>query len=317
MRGIIGRSRLTAAALLLAPLSGGAHGEAWQPSPGHSQLPLWPGSPPDRFITAGAESMRTKADAPVGGRSWLAVERVSEPTLTLYRPAGANTGAAVVVYPGGGFWILAMDLEGTEVCDWLTARGITCVLVKYRVPGDDHQQRSRTGPYPKSAVALEDAQRAIALTRFHAREWGIDPHRIGVLGFSAGGYLVAATSTQPRIYQPVDAADGVSVRPDFALALYPGHLWTDEHRFVLDPSVPVGAGTPPTFIVQNEDDPVDDVSNSLVYFRALQAHRVPAELHIYAHGGHGFGLRPDPAKPATAWPALAERWLRTIGMIAR
>jgi acetyl esterase/lipase len=292
--------KLAAAALALASLAlaAAAHASTWPPAPGHLQIPLWSGAAPDPM--------------PVS----VLKERVSRPTLTLYRPKGENTGAAIVVYPGGGFWVLAMDLEGTEVCDWLIAKGVTCVLVQYRVPGDDHAQRSRTGPYPNSPVALEDAQRAIALTRFHAKDWGIDPHKIGVLGFSAGGYLVAATSTLGRIYKPTDAIDGQSVRPDFGIALYPGHLWIDENKFELSPDVPVSRRTPPTFIVQNEDDPVDSINNSLVYYIALKKAGVPAEMHLFAEGGHAFGLR-HTNKPVSDWPRLAERWLTTIGMITK
>src|SRR5438309_6550822 len=144
--------------------------------------------------------------------------------MTVYSPTGRNTGAAVVVFPGGGYWVLYMDLEGTEVCDWLTSKGITCVLLKYRVPGEHLSPRS--GAYPKSPMALEDAQRTVGLVRLHAAEWHIDPHKIGVLGFSSGGHLVAAISTHfdKRLYPAVDAADKESCRPDFAVAIYPGHL---------------------------------------------------------------------------------------------
>jgi len=295
-------------------LAGMAHAAAWQPTPGHKQIPLWPNAAPDSLPVSGPEYAVSNPKTPVGGKPVVVIERVSQPTLTLYRPRGRNTGAAVVVYPGGGFWILAMDLEGSDVCDWLTAKGISCVLVKYRVPGAHLYPRS--GPYPDNPVATEDAQRAIALTRFHAKSWGIDPHKIGVLGFSAGGYLVAATSTLGRIYKPVDAIDQASVRPDFGIALYPGHLWLDdESKFELNPNVPVDAHTPPQFIVQNEDDPVDSINNSLVYYAALKKAGVPTEMHLFAKGGHAFGLRHDPAKPASDWPKLAERWLRTIGMI--
>jgi acetyl esterase/lipase len=144
--------------------------------------------------------------------------------MTVYSPKGKSTGAAVVVFPGGGYQDLAIDLEGTEVCDWLMGKGITCVLLKYRVPGEG--QFPKSGPYPNSPMALEDAQRTVSLVRFHAAEWHIDPHKIGVLGFSAGGHLVAAMSTHfgHRLYSAVDAADNVSCRPDFAVAIYPGHL---------------------------------------------------------------------------------------------
>jgi acetyl esterase/lipase len=235
--------------------------------------------------------------------------------MTVYSPKENNTGAAVVVFPGGGYWILAIDLEGTEVCDWLTSRGITCVLLKYRVPGENLFPRS--GAYPKSPMALEDAQRTVRLVRFHAAEWHIDPHKIGVLGFSAGGHLVAAISTnfKKRLYPAVDAADKESCRPDFAVALYPGHMMENTSRlFQLNPYVPVTSQTPPAFILQAEDDPVDPVQNSLVYYAALKKAKVPVEMHLYAHGGHAFGLRRTKS-PITAWPQLVETWLGTIGMI--
>lgn len=298
-------------------LAATAHASGWQPAPGHLQIPLWSGAAPHKLQVNGPEFTTSDPKKLIGGRTVVAIQSVSHPTLTVYKAKGKNTGAAVVIYPGGGFWILAMDLEGTDVCEWLTAKGVTCILVKYRVPGNDKKQSSRSGPYPRrSPVALEDAQRAISLTRFHAKEWGIDPHKIGVLGFSAGGYLVAATSTMKRIYKPVDAIDHVSARPDFAIALYPGHLWTDESKFELDPYIPVDRHTPPTFLVQCEDDPVDPVSHSLVYYNALKEAGVPTEMHLFAKGGHAFGLR-HTDKPVTDWPQLAERWLKTIGMIGR
>ena len=177
---------------------------AWQPSPGHTQLPLWPGTIPDARPYTGPETLAVDRTDLVAGKPWTYINNVSTPTVTVYTPKGTNTGAAMVVFPGGGYQILAIDLEGTEVCDWLTSRGISCVLLKYRVPGESKLPKS--GAYPASPEALEDAQRAIGLTRFHAAEWHIDPHKIGVLGFSAGGHLVAATSVHwdKRIYAPVD-----------------------------------------------------------------------------------------------------------------
>jgi acetyl esterase/lipase len=278
-------------------------------------MPIWPGTPPDTKPLAGPEDVK-QADNLVGGRPWLYVNRVSRPTLTVYSPKGTNTGAAVVVFPGGGYWILAIDLEGTEVCDWLMSKGITCVLLKYRVPGVDQQPQS--GAYPKSPMALEDAQRTVGLVRFHAAEWHIDPHKIGVLGFSAGGHLVAAVSTHfdKRLYPPVDAADSTSCRPDFAVALYPGHLLEHTSKDSdLNPYIPVTALTPPTLLIQAEDDPVDTVQNSRVYDAALKKAGVPVEIHLFPHGGHAFGLRPT-KEPITGWPRLAEAWLRTIGMIS-
>jgi acetyl esterase/lipase len=293
----------------------GAQANSWRPSGGHTQVPIWPEAIPDAHPVEGSEESKTVTDRPVAGRSWVNVEPVSQPTMTVYSPAIKNTGVAVVVFPGGGYQTLAIDLEGTEVCDWLTSKGITCVLLKYRVPGDG--RRPHSGAYPDSPMALEDAQRTMGLVRMHAAEWHIDPHKIGVLGFSAGGHLVAAISThfEKRLYARVDPADDESCRPDFGVALYPGHML--EHttkKFELNPYVPVTNQTPPTFLVQDEDDPVDDVENSLVYYVALKKAGVPVEMHLYAHGGHAFGLRRT-TFPVTAWPQLMETWLATIGMI--
>jgi acetyl esterase/lipase len=285
---------------------------SWQPSPGHTQVPIWPGAAPDARPATGPETFATDTKHPVAGRPWVYVSNVSRPTITVYSPKGKNTGAAVVVFPGGGYQILAIDLEGTEICDWLTSKGITAVLLKYRVPAE------RVGPYLESPPALQDAQRALGLVRFHAAEWHIDPHKIGVIGFSAGGHMVAAVSTHfdKRSYPAVDAADEESCRPDFAVALYPGHLWIDDKNFELNPNVPVTGQTPPTFLLQAEDDPVDNVNNSLVYFAALKKAGVPAEMHLYAQGGHAFGLRRTKF-PITGWPQLVETWLGTIGMISQ
>ena len=180
---------------------------AWQPSPGHEQVAIWPGAVPDARPDSGPETMKVDDKELVASKPWLYINNVSRPTMTVYSPTGHNTGAAVVVFPGGGYQILAIDLEGTEVCDWLTKKGITCVLLKYRVPGEEKLPKS--GAYPASPEALEDAQRTLGLVRLHAAEWHINPHKIGVLGFSAGGHLVAAMSVHfdRRVYAPVDAAD--------------------------------------------------------------------------------------------------------------
>ena len=218
----------------------------------------------------------------------------------------------------GGFYVLAIDLEGSEACDWLTSKGITCVLLKYRVPdsgphGDAGRQR-----YPKAPMALEDAQRTLGLVRFHAAEYHIDPNKIGVLGFSAGGYLVADISTNfdKRAYPPVDEADKVSCRPDFAVTIYPGHLQASSDGLELNPKIHVSRETPPTFLLQAEDDHVDNVNDSLVYYIALKNAGVPAEMHLYAQGGHAFGLRRTKF-PITGWPQLVETWLGTLGMIQK
>jgi len=260
----------------------------------------------------------------IGGKPWTYVTHVSEPTMTVYSSKEKNTDAAVVVFPGGGFEVLAIDLEGTEVCDWLTSRGITCVLLKYRVPSEPYDSKCDCRPdnLTTSTRSLEDAQRTIGLVRLHAKEWHIDPHRIGVLGFSAGGYLAAEISTkyQHRLYAAIDDADKESARPDFAVLVYPGHLATGDKAGQLptvekglNPNVPITAETPPTFLVQAEDDNIDGVSQVLVYNAALQKAGVKVEMHLYAEGGHAFGLR-HTAMPITDWPRLAETWLHTIGM---
>jgi acetyl esterase/lipase len=281
--------------------------------------PIWPGTPPDAQPAAGPEvTALTKKNELVAGKPWTYVSHVSTPTITVYPAKGKNTGAAVLVFPGGGYQILAVDLEGTEVCDWLTAKGIACVLLKYRVPdtGPHWDAKLKRHVVPKEPRALEDAQRALGLVRLHAARWRIDPHKIGVLGFSAGGHLVADISThfKERAYPAVDAADKESCRPDFGVALYPGHLSLDPRIHELNPDIKVTKDTPPTFILQAEDDPVDRVEHSLVYYAALRKAGVPVEMHLYAHEGHAFGLRRT-KQPITAWPELVETWLTTIGMI--
>jgi acetyl esterase/lipase len=303
------------AALLIASVCQGAASvtepAGWQPSPGHTQIPIWPGVAPDEQSVPGPEA------ATQGG-----VTNVTRPTMTVYAPNGKNTGAAVVVFPGGGFQMLAMDLEGTEVCDWLTAKGITCVLLKYRVPSAPYLWQCDCRPHNRSisTPSLHDAQRTLKLVRSHAAEWRIDPHKVGVLGFSAGGYLVAEVSTHlgARPYAPVDAADQESSRPDFAIAIYPGHLAMAENSIVLNPNIKshITRQTPPTFLLQNEDDDVDSIEDALSYYMGLKAAKIPVELHAYAQGGHAFGLRPSKL-PVSEWPQLVEKWLGTIGMIAQ
>lgn len=281
---------------------------ASQLASGQMTLHLWPNGAPDATPNPAPEVDTTTPQQPlIAGKPLIRLGNVSDPTLTLYAPQKNNTGAAVVVFPGGGYQILAIDLEGTEVCNWLNSIGVNCILLKYRVPN--------SGPYPKSPQALEDAQRALGLVREHASAWQIDPNRIGVLGFSAGGHLAAALSThyEKRIYTVVDAADQLSCRPDFAIVIYPGYLSLTEKNFEPNPDIQVTAQTPPAFLVQAEDDPVH-VENSIVYFMALKHAGVPAEMHIYAQGGHGYGLRPT-ALPITHWPQLAETWLHTIHVL--
>jgi acetyl esterase/lipase len=296
----------------------GAQQPVGSPSPGHTQIPIWPSVVPDARPNTGPETLKTDTENLVAGRPYDYINNVSRPTFTVYAPKGKNSGAAVIVFPGGGYQILAIDLEGTEVCDWLTSRGITCVLLKYRVPGEGKLPKS--GAYPKSPEALQDAQRTMGLVRLHAAEWQIDPHKIGVLGFSAGGHMVAAMSVHfdRRLYPPVDEADKESCRPDFAIAIYPGHLSLSDNGPGLNPDIArhISRRTPPTFLLQNEDDHVDGVNQSLVYYTALKKAGIPMEMHLYAQGGHAFGLRPTKL-PVSKWPQLVDTWLQTIGMVSQ
>lgn len=281
---------------------------AWPPTPEHLTLKLWPNGVPGAEPNPAPEGNTTTAkDHVVAGRLVYRVGNVSTPTLTLYAAKTNSSGAAVVVLPGGGYRILAIDLEGTEVCDWLNSIQVTCVLLKYRVPD--------SGPYPKSAAALQDAQRAVGMVRSQAAEWHIDPNRVGVLGFSAGGHLAAALSTHfdQRLYPAVDAADQLSCRPDFAVIIYPGYLALSEQNFAPNPDIHVTEKTPPSILVQAEDDPVH-VENSTVYYMALKNAKVPSEMHLYAQGGHGYGLR-HTELPVTTWPQSVETWLHTIQVL--
>ena len=311
------KARLLLAFLLTTPhFFAFAQDFAWPPGPSHPVIAVWPSTPPDSVPSTAPEAdASTSKDGLVAGRPVVRLGHVSVPTLTVYQPASNPTGTAVVVFPGGGYSILAIDLEGTEVCQWLNSAGITCLLLKYRVPD--------TGPYPKSNAALEDAQRSLALVRAHSADLHIDPHRIGVLGFSAGGHLAAALSTRfdQRLYTDIDGNDKASSRPDFAIILYPGYLSPPVPQPNQEPSLLFGTNpdlhpthdTPPTFLLQAEDDPVH-VENATTWFLQLKAARVPTELHIFADGGHGYGLRPTDL-PITHWPTLAETWLHTIGML--
>jgi acetyl esterase/lipase len=235
----------------------------------------------------------TAKDNLVAGKPLVRLTNVSDPTLTFYpAPAGNNSGAAVLVFPGGGYGILALDLEGSEICEWLNSIGVNAALVKYRVPAAPGALRY--------AAPFVDAQHALAVVRAHAGEWHIDAHRIGVMGFSAGGHLAALVSN----------ADS---RPDFALLIYPAYLTPETDRTALAAEFAVSAHTPPTFLIQTEDDGIH-VENSLVYYSALTKYKVPAEMHLFATGGHGYGLRPT-AEPVTQWPKLAEAWLRARGLL--
>lgn len=245
----------------------------------------------------------------IAGKRLIRLGNVSQPTLTVYRPSKRkDTGAAVLVSPGGGYNILALDLEGTEVCEWLNSIGVTAVLLKYRVP-------KRPG-VERHAPALQDAQRALSLTRHRAKEFGIDPQRLGVLGFSAGAHLSAVLSTTPeRTYPALDDADKVDLRPSFTVLIYPAYLTVKELGDKTPPEINITSNTPPTFITIAEDDPVR-MENALHYALALKQAKVPVELHLYPTGGHGYGLRRT-QETVTTWPDRAADWMRSRGWLKR
>lgn len=261
---------------------------------------LWPGKVPGESGPGGGEKMSGKA----GGRQ---LTNVSKPTISIFRPAKEkNTGAAVVIAPGGGYNYLSWDHEGLDVAAWLNSIGVTGVLLKYRVPRlPDHPR------YP-----LQDAQRAISLVRSKAKEWDLDPAKIGMLGFSAGGHLtaVAATNSDKRAYDPIDDADKTSCRPDFAVIIYPGGVVPRGGGDLVE-AVRVSKDTPPTFLAQSHDDNVG-VENSVQLYLALKKAGVSAELHVFATGGHGYGMRPGKG-PASDWPKRCEEWLRVRGVLPK
>ena len=294
----------------LAPalfLAAGALGAAPPPGP---TLDVWPGRPPGETRALPAEADQTRpTDKLVAGRPVLRLGNVSTPQLTVHRPAPRlDTGAAVLICPGGGFNILAYDLEGTEVAAWLNGLGVTGIVLKYRVPARD--------PARRWLAAVQDAQRAMSLVRSKAGEWGLRTDRLGILGFSAGGATAAYTAlAAERLYPAVDAADTGAWRPDFALLIYTGGF-VERGQTTLSGVMPVGPGAPPMFLVHAFDDAVP-VQNSLLLAAELRRQGGSAEVHVYDAGGHGYGLRPDPALPVTSWPERAAAWLGRRGLLDR
>jgi len=294
-----------AARIAAIVLSGGSLSLAAEPI----TLNLWPGRAPGETKELPPEAYQTKPeDKLIAGRRIIKLGNVSTPQIAIYRPPQEkNTGAAVVICPGGGHNILAYDLEGTEVADWLNSIGVTGIVLKYRVPFRDPQQRW--------TAAVQDAQRAMSLVRSRASEWGIDPKRLGILGFSAGGEVAGLVSIfgEERKYDGVDDVDKVSMRPDFAILVYPGNL-VDWQTSQLQEYVKVTKETPPMFFVHAYDDGVT-VLNTLLVAAELKKAGVPAEVHVYATGGHGYGLRPVEGQSVTQWPKPCEAWLRTMSYI--
>ncbi|MHB9010120.1 MAG: alpha/beta hydrolase [Limisphaerales bacterium] len=279
--------------------------------PACEPVPLWAGlAPGDQALPGGERDLTKATDGLIAGQPVIRLGNVSRPTMTIYRPpADRDVGTTVLVCPGGGYHILAMDLEGTEICEWLNSVGVTAVLLKYRVP-------KREG-LEKHGVALQDAQRAMSLLRHRAREWKLDPERIGALGFSAGSHLAAVLSTGPaeRIYPKVDEADQGDFRPNFTVLIYPAYLTVKEDGDKVSPELKITTNTPPTFITITQDDPVR-VENALFYALALKQAAVPVELHLYPTGGHGYGLRRT-EQTVTTWPDRASDWMRSRGWLQK
>lgn len=267
-------------------------------------LDVWPGPAPGEVGKIPAEAYIDEQPPTV-----TRLANVSHPTLTVYRPAPErDTGASVVICPGGGYYILAMNLEGDEVAAWLNSIGVTGIVLKYRVP-----RREGTPPNQKPIQPLMDVQRAVRLVRSKAADWKLDPGRVGVLGFSAGGHLSAAACTRydEAVYPAADEVDKLSARPDFAVLVYPGGM--EDLNDPENPATRVTPKTPPMFLAHAGDDKVSPI-NSVNVYSALKKAGVPAELHVYADGGHGFGLRPS-EKPCSTWPQSCEAWMRTMKLL--
>lgn len=273
-------------------------------------IALWPnGAPGDSGIQGPEKDITKQTDYKVDGKWVTRLINVTNPTITVYKPSRSKAnGAAVVVCPGGGYHILATDLEGTEVCQWLNSLGVTAALLKYRVP-----QRTNDGAH---FLPLEDAQRAVRLVRSHAAEWKLDPQRIGILGFSAGGHLAARESGNfdAHLYEAVDEADQISARPDFTLLIYPAYLFM-KGKHLVAPELNVSSNNPPTFMVQTEDD-VLGVESCVYNYLALKNAKVPVEMHLYPAGGHGYGLRPSTNLVST-WPLRAGEWMKQLGVLRK
>lgn len=273
--------------------------------PARITLDLWPAAPPGDDGSIGAEQAKKNSEGVI-----TSLTNVTKPTLSVHRPDPANdTGVAIVICPGGGYNNLAWDHEGEQVARWLNSIGVTGVILKYRVPRRASSPKNEPPPQ-----ALMDAQRAISVVRSKAADWGVDPKKVGILGFSAGGHLGAWASTNfdKRGYEPIDAADKVDCRPDFAVLIYPGGV-TKGKTDALAPEIHVTSQTPSTFLAHAGNDPVN-AENSIHYYLALKRAGVPAELHIYASGGHGFGMRTS-ANPSSTWPKRCEEWMRERGIL--
>ncbi len=270
-------------------------------------LNVWPGKPPGQTKELPAEADQTKdTDKLIAGRRIIKLGNVSTPQLAVYLPpADKANETAVVICPGGGHHILAMDLEGTEVAEWLNKLGVTAIVLKYRVPAQDPKRRW--------FEAVQDAQRTMSIVRQRAKEWNINPNRIGICGFSAGGETAALTCLFDKLqYEAIDEIDKVPNKPNFAMLLYSGSL-VPKGGTKLQDYIKVTKDAPPMFFAHAADDRVTPLS-SLLLATELKKHGVSAELHLYAKGGHGYGLRKTD-EPVTRWIEPAERWLRRMGYL--
>jgi len=278
-----------------APLYGGEAGPT---------LDVWPGAAPGEAGTIPEEKLEQSKP---GEKPYKKITNVSKPTLTVYRPdKEKDTGISVIIAPGGGYKVLMMDYEGEDVATWLNGLGITGIVLKYRIPGREGQ--------PRYQAALLDAQRAVSLVRSKAKEWNLDPNKVGMLGFSAGGHLTGAASTnfEKRLYETKDDVDQVSCRPDFSILIYPGGM-LEKDKPALSSEITVTEKTPPTFMVMSHDDRVNS-ENCIYYYLALKKANVPAEMHIYATGGHGYGMRAGD-KPFNKWTTRCEEWMKVQGIL--
>lgn len=286
--------------------------------PGNASEPLvvelWTGKVPGDIGIRGKETSQIH-QSPLVGPTKL-ITNVSRPSLTIYRPPQAmNTGTAMIICPGGGYWDLYWELEGEEVAAWLNSVGMTGIILKYRCP-----RRAGEAPREPPLGPQLDAQRAVSLVRSRAGEWGINPGRIGIVGFSAGGHLALATATSflKRLYEPIDAVDKISCRPDFAVCCYSGYLKV-RGKDEFTPKIQIPAGTPPIFLVHASDDKPSYggslSENSALAYLALKRAGVSAELHIFATGDHDFGVRHNEKLPSS-WLRLCLKWLHSQGLLS-
>jgi acetyl esterase/lipase len=278
-------------------------------------IEVWPDKAPGESGNIGAE--RTRMSPKLDRKQVEVTEQtrlitdVTKPTLTIYRPPKEkDTETAILICPGGGYWDLYWQLEGEEVAGWLNSIGVTGIILKYRVPRHPDEPKGEPARRP-----LQDAQRAVSLVRSKAKEWGVNPQRIGIVGFSAGGHLAIATATsfEKRTYAPMDDIDNISCRPDFAILVYPGYLKVKD-KDELAPGLQIPAGTPPVFLAHGGADIISPPEHSVLMYLALRRAGIPAELHVYATAAHDFGVRPS-EHPCSTWTESCAAWLRHQGFL--